>query len=1089
MSSRKKTGFGVLLLISQLLCGSLLQAQTTPSSVKSPEEKRSITTVDPNAKAPDYSQEAFVIQDMKTIYRYEKDGTGKREMVLKVKIQSEAGVKGFGQLIFPYSSTNEKLDIQYVRVVKADSSVISASETNVQDLSSPIAIEAPVYTDLRQKHITVPGLRPGDTLEYHLVSQVHTPFAPNHFWLDHNFVSRELIVLGETLEVNVPADSKIKLKTEPGVDPIKKEHDGRLVYSWKRANLERVEPDKDEEKKESDDQQEEAAKRPDVQMTTFQSWDEVGQWYAELQRGRSTPDDKIRIKTEELIKGLTTDTQKVEALYQFVARNFRYVSLSLGQGRYQPHAATDVFVNQYGDCKDKHTLLSAMLSAAGLRAYPALMNSTRKVDVDIPSPGQFDHVISAIPVGAEMLWADTTAEVAPFRLLAPPLRDKQSLLIPSSGPARLETTPADPPFLFSEVSLMEGQVNDLGKLSGHTRIVVRGDSELLFRLMFRRTPQSEWKHIGSYISMGGGLPRAEVTGLKISDPAEMEKPFEVDYDFSSDDFLDWSGKKIKVNLPFPSLNLTNAAANKQTGTKPIELGVPTQISYRLKLTLPQKYAARAPLPVKLHRDYADYSSSYRLEGNTLIAERNLHLRQRQLPAARTQDYNAFLAAARADEAQMLSLETTDASAPAIPDSVKVEDLITAAEAAAKNENYGLVEELLKRAIEKEPKHLTARRQLGWALFLQLKFEPAAEVLREQTRINPFDDYAHNVLGQVYWQQQKFAEAEQAFRKQIEVTPLDKSAHSNLARLLVERRKYKEAVPELEQAIALDPEEEYLYVSLGRAYLNLGQTDKADEAFDKATKLAPEAGVWNDVAYNLALSNVQLDKAQQYAESAVTEIATELRNVELSGLTTQSVQGVNRLVAYWDTLGWVHFQRGNLDLAEKYINAAWTVGQYGEVGYHLGQIIEKRGKKEEAIRIYSMAAAGFSSVPETIESLDRLVGKTKREELVKQAYSDIQHARTIKFGVPGVDLKGTKEAQIFVVLTPGAGRKAQVAETKFIRGDEKLKPAMAALKSADFNLVFPDDAATKVIRRGTLFCQNAGGGCSFIMVTTVSTIVD
>ncbi len=84
---------------------------------------------------------------------------------------------------------------------------------------------------------------------------------------------------------------------------------------------------------------------------------------------RIVPDDKIRAKTEELLRGRTSDKDKVEALYQYVAKNFRYVSLSLGQGRYQPHAAADVYANQYGDCKDKHTLLASMLIAAGLRAY------------------------------------------------------------------------------------------------------------------------------------------------------------------------------------------------------------------------------------------------------------------------------------------------------------------------------------------------------------------------------------------------------------------------------------------------------------------------------------------------------------------------------------------------------------------------------------------------------------------------------------------------------------------------------------------------------------------------------------------------
>jgi len=154
-----------------------------------------------------------------------------------------------------------------------------------------------------------------------------------------------------------------------------------------------------------------------------------------------------------------------------------------------------------------------------------------------------------------------------------------------------------------------------------------------------------------------------------------------------------------------------------------------------------------------------------------------------------------------------------------------------------------------------------------------------------------------------------------------VTPLSDEAHANLGQMLVEWRKYKEAVPELEQAISLDPEAEALYVSLGRAYLHLGDTKKGMEAFDKAVKLAPGESIWNDVAYFMAEARVQLDRAQQYAESAVTAAATELRNVELNDMTLENIRTVGSLGAYWDTLGWVYFQKGNLDAAEKYIAAA------------------------------------------------------------------------------------------------------------------------------------------------------------------------
>ena len=132
-------------------------------------------------------------------------------------------------------------------------------------------------------------------------------------------------------------------------------------------------------------------------------------------------------------------------------------------------------------------------------------------------------------------------------------------------------------------------------------------------------------------------------------------------------------------------------------------------------------------------------------------------------------------------AQTLSLETEVAGMPAIPDTVKTDDLIQAAQAASTNRNYPVAEQLLKRVVEKEPKHKTVRRNLGYVLAEQRKFPEAIEVLREQTKINPFEDYAYNMLGRVYWQQQDYANAEASFRKQIEVTPLDQYAHASLGR--------------------------------------------------------------------------------------------------------------------------------------------------------------------------------------------------------------------------------------------------------------------------------------------------------------------
>ena len=167
----------------------------------------------PNPPKHDYSQEAFVVEQYHSRYRFENDGTGRRETIARIRVQSEAGVQQWGEIQVGYNSANERVEIAYVRVIKADGTVVKAGDDAVQDLSAPVEREAPVYTDYRQKHITVPGLRPGEVLEYDLVTVVHTPLAAGQFWADYDF-DKTNIMLDEELDVDVPADRPLKIEEQ-----------------------------------------------------------------------------------------------------------------------------------------------------------------------------------------------------------------------------------------------------------------------------------------------------------------------------------------------------------------------------------------------------------------------------------------------------------------------------------------------------------------------------------------------------------------------------------------------------------------------------------------------------------------------------------------------------------------------------------------------------------------------------------------------------------------------------------------------------------------------------------------------------------
>jgi tetratricopeptide (TPR) repeat protein len=1035
----------------------------------------------PDQPRHDYSQEAFVVEQYRTRYRFESDGTGRRETIARVRVQSEAGVQQWGQIQVGYNSANERVDIAYVRVVKQDGSVVKAGDDSVQDLTAPVEHEAPVYTDYRQKHITVPGLRPGEVLEYDMVTVIHTPLAAGQFWADYDF-DKTNIDLDEELDVDVPADRPLKLKNKVGMDPKISEDNGRRIYHWTSSHLEREDDQKDKDKDKDKKKKKKADDdRPDVQLTTFVSWEQIGRWYAALEKDRRAPSPDVRAKADELTKGLNTQLDKVEGLYDFVSKNFRYVSLSLGLGRYQPHAAGDVLHDQYGDCKDKHTLLASLLEAEGLHASSVLINSSRKLDPDVPSPSQFDHVITMLPLDHQEVWMDTTAEVAPFRLLAFSLRNKLALVIPADGSTpHLEETPADTPMPDTEVSEIEGKINEIGKLEAHVHYTFRGDEELMLRSIFRRVPEAQWQRVVENVNAGMG---GDITNLKVSDPAATREPFTMSYDVAKPNFLDWSKKKADLTLPLCQFNLPDLAAgdddDNAADAESLKLGPKAEYVYKIKLELPAKYTAHPPLPFSLRRDYAQYDATYKLEGTTFTAARTLTMRQDELPARRSTDYLAFRRAVGSDLGQFLSVETTVAGAPTPPADTKADDLVESGRAAYASNNLPLAIQLLKRATEVDPKNKYAWYALAVAYLGMRQNDDAIDALNKQIAINPYDEFAYNALGHAYWQERKYDDAVTAFNKQIEINPLDKFAHAGLGAMYSEWHKYAEAAPELEKAASLTPDNPELQVSLGDAYLNLGQDEKALATFDHAVEISATPLVWNNIAYQLSLKKSHLDRAQQYAESAVSATTAALRNVSLDRLTPQDLPLVPSLIAYWDTLGWVYFSENNLDKAEKYVGAAWQLGHHGEVGDHLGQIYEKQGKKDLALRTYALSLSGLRPIPETRDRLASLTGgSAKVDAAVAKHKDELQQLRTVDLGKVA---KETGSAEFFVLLSRGKGSDATVEAVKFTSGNEKLKGFTDALRTAEYRLTFPDDTPVKILRRGILSCSTATGNCSFVLM--------
>jgi len=1089
-----------IFLASTLVAAQQLPSQPDANRQNQPspaqEESKAKTPLAPPAaaeKAADYSQQAFVIERYLTKIRFENNGTSEREQIMRIRVQTQAGVQEFGQLHFPYNGANDKIEIVSVKVTKPNGAVTVAGPDSVQDLTAPVAREAPVYSDLHQKDIVVPGLAGGDVLEYDVRVKEFEPLAQGQFWWEQQFIDK-VIVLDERLEIDVPAGRALKMRTK-GPQPEVTTAGGRTTYLWKNTVLKVDEDDsslskKNRKKKKQVDPDEEV---PDVQLSTFQSWDDVGRWYSGLERDRVKPDQTIRAKAAELTATAKTDTDKIEALYDFVAPRYRYVGISFGVGRFQPHSADDVLNNRYGDCKDKHTLLAALIKGSGLDAYPVLIHHARKLDESVPSPSQFDHVITFVPLKSGLdragdlrgLWLDSTTEVAPFRMLVAAIRNKKALLIPPNGPAEIVTTPSDLPTANLQSLKVTAKINQIGKLDATYNYTVRGDAELAFRIAFRGTPETQWKRVIEYVNAYQGLA-GEVNDVKVSDPSDTHHALEFSYSLSQPNYLDWTTKTSQLAVPLPRLDMSWTNLTDQDDddrTKPFQFpAAPLESHESVKIELPDGYSYRAPVPINVKRDYASYTSDYKLDGHTITVTKDLALSSREIAANRGADLRAFVRAVAADGNQSVFVESLSANSGSnIPSGMSADDLNDAGMAALKNQNLRAATELFKKVVELEPKHKDAWNNLGRSYLALGKYDDAVASFNKQIEINPFDEFAYNNLGLAYQSQQKYDPAIAAYKKQLEVNPLDQFAHGNLGSLYLEQKNYADSVPELERAVQITPQNPALEANLGRAYLNVSQPDKALEAFDKAVELAPAPGIWNNVAYELSTHRTHLDKALTYAESAISATEAGLRNVNVDHITLNDVGLVMSIGSYWDTLGWVYFQNNQLEKAKRYIEAAWLLEQHSEVGDHLGQLYEKLGRKQEAIRHYAMASTANHKVPEAEQHLKSLLPDSKLDVAeVERARADLQTMRSVR--LPWSSKNAT--AEFFLTFTAPAspdGRPLRPDQVKFVRGDEALRSYADKLQTAGFPVQFPDDTPIKLVRRGVMSCTESTHQCQVMLM--------
>ena len=522
-----------------------------------------------------------------------------------------------------------------------------------------------VFTDLKRKYLKFPESSPGAVIGYEYV-QKHRPFLFEDNW----WFQQEIPVKQARFVLQLPPgwDYSVSWFNYAEQKPTSA---GANVYTWEFNDVPAVEEEPAMPPWETIAGRlgiKYFAHDPALRARTTGSWNDLATWYAGLTQSSRTPSAQIQQKVTELTASLTDPVAKMRALTDFMQRQIRYVEIGVGIGGYQPHPAAEVFAHQYGDCKDKVTLLSSMLHEIGVESYYVLIDTDRGTTrPDYPTM-RFDHAILAIrladgidagalfasvndPKLGKLLFFDPTDEYVPLGYLPPELQENYGLVVTPNG-GELIQLPLLPPSTNRLLRTAAFKLTAAGDLSGDVHELEWGAPAATDREVFLGSPPAKRAEIFDHI-LANFLSDFTLTGASIGNLDQYNDALSVNYRFVAAGYANSAGDLLFVRprvLGDKSMGLLRLFAERKPRSYPIDFGEATRQDDVFDITVPAGFTVDGlPQPVQADCDYASYHSETKFADGVLHYKRTFVIKDLVVPKEKLPAIHDFLQQVAADQ--------------------------------------------------------------------------------------------------------------------------------------------------------------------------------------------------------------------------------------------------------------------------------------------------------------------------------------------------------------------------------------------------------------------------------------------------------
>ena len=736
--------------------------------------------------------------------RVAPDGSLVQTSHMELRALNEAGTLQASRIDLPFNAGLQKIEIVEAYTRKADGTKVPVNPGTIVEQLPQDSPQIGMVTDQRVKVLLFPQFAAGDTAVYTIRLKAPRPVFANEFIYGDVF-PRTVAVREMRESITVPAAMGVRVESHD-IQYEKKEEGASTTYTWhysapgaKAAETVLVSP---------------IDREPRFFLSSFKNYAELGRAYASLSQPKIVVTPKIKALADRIAGNEAGGREKARKLYEWVAKNIRYVAVELGNGTMVPHDVDDILTNGYGDCKDHDVLLQALLKAEGIGAQSVLINATNAYTLtEVPTFVQLDHVITYVPELDAYL--DSSISLAPFGTLPFALYGKPAVYV-SQANASLSTLPVLKPGVATLTVATNERLDSLGNLSGTMKTTATGPYTIDMRLL-------------GLIIQASGPEAFAATQLAVHNykdgkgkfaadpPTELGSSYAITGEFTASGWSSWLAGDANT-LPD---GLLAVAVPGETGMGPFHPGDLKESEATvcfsahnvedISLELPAGVTVKAlPADSNVATRNLRFTAHWSFAGGKLSVHRDF---------SSTIDKPLCQGAVRSDTAAALKK---------ISDSYDVQVQLVRSIAD------------LSKDVAAKPGDVDALIRRGLAYTDNGQYELALQDIEQALKLAPDNTWALNARGLTYYRSGKYEPASKDFDKAIALEPDYQVAHYNRGLVYFKMEDYAHAIEEYNTAAALDPNDASVLIDRGLAYVTTHDTDRALGDLDKAIALKPDS---------------------------------------------------------------------------------------------------------------------------------------------------------------------------------------------------------------------------------------------------------